>query len=265
MNLSPKLTIIICSCSLMACQSVIDTSSQPEPIPDSVVALIDTVQSLQKPVVNNTLTYGIDISRYQKYEIDSISAANDSLSFVICRATEGNTYIDPYFKLNWDNIRKKGLIRGAYHFYMTDDLPKDQATNYLGAIVGLDSLDLPPIVDFEGGSIVGKQSSEEIVDALKTFLDILAGETGRTPIIYTNLDIGNTYLNDTMFEPYTLWIANYTHDTVPQQPKIWQNSKWTFWQRSNQHEIDNIKNDFDLFNGDIDDLRDFIKQSHTSH
>ncbi len=42
---------------------------------------------------------GIDVSKYQHSEIDEIDEA-DSLSFIICKATEGITYVDPKFKQN---------------------------------------------------------------------------------------------------------------------------------------------------------------------
>jgi lysozyme len=67
--------------------------------------------------------YGIDISHHQNNEIDYISKTLDSLSFVICKATEGVTYTDPLFSKNWKTIKARGFIRGAYHFYRSDDDP----------------------------------------------------------------------------------------------------------------------------------------------
>ena len=61
--------------------------------------------------------YGIDISMYQGKEVGEIHKKNDSLGFIICKATEGITYTDPDFSYNWKNIKEKSFIRGAYHFY----------------------------------------------------------------------------------------------------------------------------------------------------
>jgi lysozyme len=52
---------------------------------------------------------------------------------------------------------------------------------------------------------------------LLAFLVIIEKSTGRLPIIYTDANIGNSYL-DGSFKRYPLWIANYSNADAPSMP-----------------------------------------------
>ena len=120
-----------------------------------------------------TQTKGIDISKFQGHEINDITTSNTDLNFVICKATEGITYTDPNFEENWNTITQQGFVKGAYHFYRTNDAPQPQANNFLNALGDLPKTAFSPIVDFEEGSIVGTQTTDQIISDLLSFLDIL--------------------------------------------------------------------------------------------
>ena len=47
---------------------------------------------------------GIDISKYQGDEVAMLNKHKDALSFIICKATEGVTFTDPDFIMNWKLI-----------------------------------------------------------------------------------------------------------------------------------------------------------------
>jgi lysozyme len=74
----------------------------------------------KSPTIKESLTpfvYGIDISHRQNNKIDCISKALDSLSFVICKATEGVTYTDEHATLikvlqqaSEENLSKAQLV-----------------------------------------------------------------------------------------------------------------------------------------------------------
>ena len=207
--------------------------------------------------------YGIDISHYQGDEVDFMTRSrnNDSIQFIICKATQGITYTDPDFKNNWDMISENGFIKGAYHFYMSDDNPEDQATNFLNAIKDLKPTDITPIVDFEEGGIDASQSVSDIQNNLLHFLSIIETETNRKPMIYTDDNTGNTYLTLPEFANYPLWIANYTTSDSPDLPTVWTDKGWDFWQKSDDYNINTVENDFDVFNGNLKDLQTFIKEN----
>lgn len=212
------------------------------------------------PTSEKKLTYGLDISNYQGDKIDILNKRADDLSFVICKATEGVTYTDPHFRRNWKTIPEMGIIRGAYHTFRSKDDPIQQAENYLNAIDDLGNSDLPPIVDFIGVGIDKSQPVEEVQNSLILFLDRLIQEMDRVPIIYVDKLIGDTYLDGPNFSKYPLWIASYEAEMTPRLPSAWVESKWTFWQKSNNVRIDSQKNDLDCFNGNIEELMDFINR-----
>ncbi|WP_452602263.1 GH25 family lysozyme [Pontimicrobium sp. MEBiC06410] len=227
-----------------------------------------TKQTETKPVKSTNTNsvkyiYGIDISHYQGDEADLMTRSrnNDSIQFIICKATQGKAYIDPDFKTNWETISKNGFIKGAYHFYISTDDPEAQASNFLNTIKSLKKTNIPPIVDFEEGGIDTSQSIDSIQINLLRFLNIVETRTNRKPMIYTDDNVGNTYLSLPEFANYPLWIANYTNVSAPVLPEAWQNKGWNFWQKSDTYDINNIENDFDVFNGNLKDLKEFIKNN----
>jgi lysozyme len=214
---------------------------------------------LTESVNNASLTYGIDISRYQGDEIDFLSKKKDTLQFIICKATGGITYTDPDFVYNWKMISEKGFIKGAYHFYYCNDAPEKQADNYLNAVGNLATTDFAPIVDFEEGGLDKTQSVETIQKNLLTFLEYVQSKTGRKPIIYTDINTGNGYLNNPVFSKYPLWIANYIQADAPHLPSAWKGSEWKMWQKGDSYTLNSIANDLDVFNGNLEQLKAFIK------
>lgn len=208
-----------------------------------------------------TLTKGIDISKFQGHEINDINTNNTDLSFVICKATEGITYTDPNFSENWNTITQQGFIKGAYHFYRTNDAPQPQADNFLNALGDLPTTAFSPIVDFEEGSIVEATSKDQIISDLLSFLTILEQKYDRVPMIYTDVNIGNAYLDDARFAKYPLWIANYTSASAPTMPGAWEGTEWILWQQSDNYKIGDTANDYDLFNGNIAQLKAFIAKN----
>lgn len=208
---------------------------------------------------NDLIVYGIDISKYQGNEINQLNKQTAPLSFIICKATEGVTYTDPDFITNWPAIQSKGYVRGAYHFYHCDDSPEQQIDNYLTVIGTLLATDFPPIVDFEERSIDPGIDKASIQPNLLQFLTLLEQKTGRKPLLYTDNNTANTYLTDTAFANYNLWIADY-NSTIT-LPTVWKSKTWTLWQKSENYKLDGNTNDYDVFNGDSDAFIKFIQSS----
>ncbi|SEB37558.1 lysozyme [Tenacibaculum sp. MAR_2009_124] len=205
---------------------------------------------------------GIDISHYQGNEIDSMFNDTNNLHFVICKATEGVTIIDPLFNKNWKTIKEHGFLRGAYHFYRSNDSPSDQASFFLKTIGDIQNTDIPPVVDFEEGGIDKTQSVEEVQSSLKTFILAVEKQIECKPIIYTDIVTGNKYLNDSFFSQYPLWIADYVTKKTPDLPNAWKNKGWLIWQKESNYRLDNQNNDFDVFNGSLMDFKEFIRNSY---
>ncbi len=242
------------------------------PTTEEVVEEKQTTQNTQLPekkeqtdtnkqeVDAKPFVYGIDISKFQGDEMTFIKQKADSIAFVISKASEGITYVDPKFQQNWALIAENNLIRGSYHFYRTRDEPVAQANHYLKTIADLKSNDFPPIIDFESGGIDTTQSVEQIQRDLLTCLKTIEKKSARKPIIYCNVSDGNKYLNNKAFADYPLWIASYVQKDQPNLPKNWKSKGWAIWQKLDHYSIGETKNDFDVFNGNLQELKAFIEQ-----
>lgn len=202
--------------------------------------------------------YGIDISKYQgrlEQEIDSL----DSLRFVICKATEGASGVDPDFLFNWKFIGQKDLVRGAYHFFHNDVPAALQGRHFLSILGDLRPTDLPPVIDIEAGSIkTAKVDKGELNRNLLDLLELVHRQTGRRPIIYSNLAfINEFFLNDSL-TGYSLWLAEYSGQASPVLPLLWKNRGYVFWQKTDHYSIGTQKTDFDVFNGDEQALKNYL-------
>ena len=122
----PKTVLLLLFVSFLSCKSKEASKKKNTPI------LNEVKTTVIKPT--KTIVYGIDISKYQGDEVDLLNKKKDSLSFIICKATEGITYTDPKFHQNWQLISAKKFIKGAYHFYRCQDDPIKQAAHYLNTI-----------------------------------------------------------------------------------------------------------------------------------
>jgi lysozyme len=202
---------------------------------------------------------GLDISQWQGNSIKHIYR-NDGIEFIICKATEGINNIDAKFAYNWKTSKQKGFIRGAYHYYQNNEDPILQAKHYIKTIEQQNEIqpllykDFPPILDIEEIP-TDKISFQE---ALKKWLEHVEKKTHRVPIIYGNTYFLSTYLNDPYFSKYPLWIADWTSNKQPQLPKIWKKKGWKLWQQSNRKQIGTYKVDVDIFNGNYQQLLEFI-------
>lgn len=239
--------------SFFSCQSKVATKKKRDSTPNQ------ETQTIIKPI--RAIAYGIDISKYQGNEVDLLNKKKDSLSFIICKATEGINYTDPKFSQNWQLITSQNFIKGAYHFYRCQEDPVKQATYYSATIKTINNTDLPPIVDFEQSGIDASQSVQQIQTNLLVFLKEVEQKLDRKPMIYTNFFVANQYLSNAKFSQFPLWIADYTSLDKPMIPNTWKNKSWDFWQQKDTYRIDNISNDFDLFNGSSKQLKTFIKRT----
>ncbi len=181
---------------------------------------------------------GIDVSHYSG-AVDWDAVAEAGVHFAYLKATEGVDSADPAFAGHWQALEDHpSLLRGAYHFYVTEDDPEAQARFFLGT-VKLAPGDLPPVVDVE---ILGHDTQPGLPDRLRTFLEIVERETGVTPILYTAPNFWNANLTD-RFGDYPLWVAEY-QVSEPVTPEGW--SAWTLWQWEQDAAVPGVEKGADL-------------------
>ncbi len=195
---------------------------------------------------------GIDISHYQKdIDWEKLSGAmimKCPIRFIMIKATEGSTRVDPKFKDNFINAKEYGYIRGAYHFWSNKSSAREQAAFFLKK-VHLQDGDLPPVLDVEHKP--QNMSTEDFQQEVLAWLHIVEDRYHVKPIIYTYYKFKTSYLNTPVFDDYPYWIAHYYVD------KVQYAGPWKFWQHTDAGKLPGIKGyvDFNLYNGSFYDLK----------
>ncbi|MBT4002936.1 MAG: hypothetical protein HOF10_06435, partial [Chloroflexi bacterium] len=187
---------------------------------------------------NSDYLPGIDVSAY-KENIDWQKVKDSGVAYTFIKATEGTTYLDKYFDNNWSGARRAGVIRGAYHFFIPNIDPVEQANHYLD-VVGdiLHKSDLPPVIDIESSPKYVYEafltlSIEERLERLQKWLEVVEQATNRKPIIYTNFYTWKIMMgNSKDYVDHPLWVANYGAEIPSIPADIWGGNGWKFWQFS---------------------------------
>jgi lysozyme len=197
-------------------------------------------------IPENYSIHGIDVSHYndeinwplvKAMRVDSII-----LRFAFIKATEGLDQEDEWFEANWKKSKENQIIRGAYHYFITNEDGEKQAQYFIGK-VKLEPGDLPPVLDIED---LGNTTPAAMIKELKKFLVILENHYHVKPILYSYADFYDHYLSKD-FSNYPFWVAHYggVHG-----PRI--NREFNFWQHNDSGHVNGINSyvDFDVFNGD---------------
>jgi len=194
--------------------------------------------------------HGIDISHHQSHvnwtDVKNMSDRGKKIGFAFIKATDGISNVDRQFRRNWNELSKIGMPRGAYHFFLPNRDPEQQARHFIRN-VRLRKGDMPPVLDVE--QTLGMRS-DGIRQGVSAWLNVVENHYGVKPIIYTNVDFYERHLSGT-FDDYPLWVAHYLR---PQKPRI--SRSWTFWQHSESGRVNGIRSrvDFNVFNGDSADF-----------
>lgn len=142
---------------------------------------------------------GIDISNHQK----RLNLASVQCDFVICKATEGTTYIDRYcdgFIQQAINLNKK---IGVYHFASGKSSGKAEADFFLDNVQGYVG-EAILILDWEADAV------KKGTAYAKDFLDRVYEKTGIKAMLYSYNNCINTYDWSAVANAgYTLWNAGY--------------------------------------------------------
>lgn len=206
-----------------------------------------TYYSFGIPIPTNYKIHGIDVSYAQGNinwpKVASMDEDSVRISFAFIKATEGLLKVDPYFKRNWREAAKNGIVCGAYHFFRPKKDGLWQARFFLQN-VKLEKGDLPAVVDIE---VLDGVAPDKMRKELSAFVKKVESVTGVKPIIYTGISYYRDYLAG-HFDGYPLWIAHYYQEEL----KIAQGTSWWFWQHSDIATITGINHavDFDAFKGD---------------
>ena len=194
------------------------------------------------------LKTGIDLSHHNEVT-DWSEIGKASPLFVILKATDGLGWLDPTFVDRFRSAGNEGVVRGAYHYYETDDDPAKQADWFIPNVT-LKAGDLPPIVDIEH---IAAPIDDDLLKDFDTFLGKLEAHYGHAPIIYTGPNFWDHAMKESL-PGKRLWIADYNVDH-PEIPDGWND--WTIWQYTDSFDLSGVNGEVDAsyFNGSADDFQ----------
>lgn len=194
--------------------------------------------------------HGLDISHHQgviDWEKLSFAAYKDyPINFVFMKATEGGDFVDTAFPQNFASARERGLLRGAYHFFLPQVSAELQAENFIRT-VRLEPGDLPPVLDVE---VLGDGGTTQLQQGVRVWLTRVEAHYGVRPIIYAGYKFKLKHLNEPFFDAYPYWIAHYYVG------KLKYEGEWKFWQHTDMGQIEGVDGhvDLDIFNGSLEEL-----------
>ena len=195
---------------------------------------------------------GVDVSHWQhsdasggklgpKINFNQVRKAGPQ--FVMIKATEGTTYVDPWFHADYPQITKAKLGVTPYHYWSTGSSATAQArffishlhkAGYTGHRVG----ELPPMLDLEACPQTNSVAS------IRAFMDKVEKEFGRRPILYTSKYMYESCIGSaTGLGKYPLEVADYSASS-PRMPVGW--SSWKLWQYTETARVDGIPQLTDL-------------------
>jgi lysozyme len=121
---------------------------------------------------------------------------------------------------------------------------KKQALLYL-SVIDLNPGDIKPIVDVEYTKYWNnKKYIKKYIGNLISFISTIKEKTGQDPIIYTNPNFWETYIQKHYHSDHLLWIADYRKRDTPQVPSKFQD--WYIWQYTDKGKVNGIDGHVDL-------------------
>ncbi|PWR14195.1 hypothetical protein DKT69_17485 [Micromonospora sicca] len=204
---------------------------------------------------------GIDVSSHDHNlgPIDWPTVAANGYKFAYIKATEGRTYLNPYFAEDYRAAKAAGLLVGAYHFARPDSRDPITEANFFidSAQFTKDSQTLVPMVDIEwpywsGAPTCYGLTTTEFSNWIRAFSNQVKTRIGRVPMIYTNTNFWNPCTgNNASFGDHPLDIAGYT-TTRPPLPAGWTTE--TVWQYAAGNPSQPANYSQNVFNGDYEAL-----------
>lgn len=164
---------------------------------------------------------GNDVSKWQG--TINFDIYKNNTNFVLFKATEGYSYLDPQFKRNQSEARRVKLLCGYYHFARPDlagNTPEKEAAWFLAQVGQLQEGEML-VLDYEPEIQV-----QAHVDWCKRWLDIVYQLTGVKALIYLNQTQVRKFNWQSVIDAgHGLWIAAYTYDP---NNNNYEDGQWPF-------------------------------------
>jgi GH25 family lysozyme M1 (1,4-beta-N-acetylmuramidase) len=147
---------------------------------------------------------GIDISNNDG-AVDCAKIAADGVEYVYIKATEGQSYQDPYMEQFFQGCKDNGLKVGAYHFLVGTSTPEAQAANFYKKIKDYE-WDLVPMMDIETSFDGLANYVIRFVNAFKQLSPLQLGVYSYTSFL-NQITAAKSTIQD-----FPFWEANYNND-----------------------------------------------------
>ncbi len=194
---------------------------------------------------------GIDVSAHNGL-MNLDAAASDGVEFIFIKATEGVSFVDENFKINYRKAQHAGLKIGAYHFFRFDKDGVEQAMHFL-RVIDNRRYELGLAIDVEQQGNPENIDPALVVERLSAMVEYL-NLKGYHVMLYTNRDGYEKFLMET-FPGYPLWICSFSEHPI--------DADWTFWQYNHHGAVKGIRGDVDLdvFNGSREEWEKYLSRS----
>ncbi len=186
---------------------------------------------------------GIDISHWQA----NLDIASTGAEFVICKATQGTTFVDPSCDRHYQIAKRLGLKLGVYHYASGGD-PVAEADFFVRNIQGYIG-EAILILDWE--KTQNSRFHEHASWCIK-WLNRVKELTGVKPLIYTSASvIHEANWSSVVAGDYGLWVAGWpdNRDSWDIPKFLWDVSPWPFYALW-QYTSSGGRLDRDVFMGD---------------
>ena len=206
-------------------------------------------------------TLGLDLNRY-RVGVPIKTAKQQGVRFLIGKATEGTSWLDPSYKPYQIEAKNKFLPFGGYMYWRVVYDAVKQAKWYVD---NLGDTEFPPIVDVERinnvkyGTNVPLRSRQTNINHLTIVLNEIERLTGREPMIYTNAYSWSILTgNSGIINEREAWVANYGR-LIPYLPIPLK--EWVLWQFTSSYKVAGYSKGVDgnWFNGSEADLAAWLK------
>jgi len=192
---------------------------------------------------------GIDISGHQA----ALDVRTVKADFVIIKATEGKTYVNPSWARHAEQARQSGKRIGFYHFARPDSGNDaiTEAEHFLSVV--------RPYIKRAILALDWERSVSQVSWA-KRWLDYVQTQTGVKPFIYMSMSVVKDHpWRDVANAGYPLWVARWGKNEAAKayklkgrpRPEIRYWRSYAMWQWTSRGRVDGYGGDldFDEFQG----------------
>lgn len=176
---------------------------------------------------------GIDISHHNKYQYQHNEFSMDDYDFIIMKATEGRTYVDPMMDEYMKEIVAKEKKYGFYHFARPENNDPISEAKHFCDTIGTDGVGAILALDWESKAI-----SYDLDWALD-WLRYVERVYNKKPLFYCSASF-TSKLNPIYQNGNGLWVAHYTK---ADKPRVKAYPFYAIWQYTDS------PLDKDVFNG----------------